>query len=262
MAHQLQRSSLGVKPWPQRSNPCLAAALDRREFSSRDWCGRFAWPHCHSATPCQDFEGHHEGGRLGMQQSRVEKRKESLKGQWQWLARRRRMRGMAIVEEEIPDEGIDSPPAHTLFTVPENWHPRSHFGLDSTPGMASGTSNSGRHQAKKNLTLPAMWRRKFLLNPPEQTRKATEHGATADTTQAQPPSVDGGYLNLIFEVRNLLEDQTFRIVRLEQRLDMFFAAHSRATPKKQCPTCARAYAFPARWRHTVDNDTPTGSEVT
>jgi hypothetical protein len=176
-------------------------------------------------------------------------------------ARRRRMRGMAIVEEEIPDEGIDSPPAHTLFTVPEKWHPRTHFGLDSTPGMASGTSYQGGI-SKEEPYSPCYVEEEV---PPEPTRADTEdneHGATADNTQAQPPSADGGYLNLIFEMRNLLDDQTFRIVRLEQRLDMFFAAHSRATPKKQCPTCARAYAFLARWRHTVDNDTPTGSEVT
>jgi len=165
---------------------------------------------------------------------------------------------MAIVEEVIPDEGIESPPAHTLFTVPENWHPRSHFGLDITPGMASRTSYQGDNR-KEEPYSPCYVEEEA---PPEPTRADTGHGATVDNSQAQPPSVDEGYLNLIFDVRNLLDDQTFRIVRLEQRLDMFFGAHSRATSKKQCPTCARAYAFPARWRHTVDDDTHTGSEVT
>jgi hypothetical protein len=189
------------------------------------------------------------------------KRKADFEKALAVATRRRRMRGMAIVEEVIPDEGMESPPAHTLFMVPENWNPRSHFGLDSTPGMASGTSNHGDNS--KEEPYPPCYVEEEV--PPEPTEAETgdkEHGATADTSQAQPPSVDGGYLNLIFDVRNLLEDQTFRIVRLEQRLDMFFAAHSRATPKKQCPTCARAYAFPARWRHTVDDDTHHGSEVT
>jgi hypothetical protein len=36
---------------------------------------------------------------------------------------------------------------------------------------------------------------------------------------------------------------------MDHRLDMFFAAHSRASTKKQCPTCARPYSFPARWKH-------------
>jgi hypothetical protein len=189
------------------------------------------------------------------------KRKADFEKAMAVAARRRRMRGMAIVEEVIPDEGLESPPEHTLFTVPENWNPRSHFGLDNTPGMASGTRNHGDN-GKEEPYSPCYVEEEA---PPEPTRVDTgdkEHGATADTSQAQPPSADGGYLSLIFDVRNLLEDQVFRIVRLEQRLDMFFAAHSRATPKKQCPTCARAYAFPARWRHTEAVDTHPGSEVT
>jgi hypothetical protein len=99
-------------------------------------------------------------------------------------ARRRRMRGMAIVEEVIPDEGIESPPAHTLFTVPENWHPRSHFGLDSTPGMASGTSYQGDNR-KEEPYSPCYVEEEA---PPEPTRADTGHGATADNSQAQPPS--------------------------------------------------------------------------
>jgi hypothetical protein len=171
------------------------------------------------------------------------------------------MRGRAVVEEVIPDEGLESPPEHTLFTVPDNWNPRSHFGLVSTPGMASGTSNQGDNSIERPYA-PCYVEEEV---PPEPTRGDAgdkAQGATADTSHAQPPSVDGGYLNLIFDMRNLLEDQVFRIVRLEQRLDMFFSVHSRATPKKQCPTCARAYAFPARWRHTPVDDTHPGSEVT
>jgi hypothetical protein len=37
----------------------------------------------------------------------------------------------------------------------------------------------------------------------------------------QPPLVDASYINLIFDMRNLIEDQNFRMARLEQRLDMF-----------------------------------------
>jgi hypothetical protein len=66
----------------------------------------------------------------------------------------------------------------------------------------------------------------------------------------QPPSADWVYLDLVFEIREKLEDQIFRLGRMDQRLDMFFAAHSRASAKKQCPTCARPYSFPARWRHS------------
>lgn len=179
-------------------------------------------------------------------------------------ARRRRERPrtppMAVVEEEIPEGGLESPPEHTLFMVPENWNPRSNFGLVSTPQMASGPRNQGDNSMERPYSTCYVEEEA----PPEPTRGAARYktqGVTAATSPEQPPSVDGGYLNLIFDMRNLLEDQVFRIARLEQRLDMFFAAHSRATPKKQCPTCARAYAFPARWRHTAVDDTHPGSEV-
>jgi len=224
--------------------------------------------------------------------------------------RRRRARGMAIIEEELPTDSIERPPTRTLLSVTTEWHLCTHSVLNSTPGMASGTSSQGDTGEEEPYT-PCYIEEEVPPKPTgadtadkeqgatadnalgmargtgsqddtgneepyspcyieeevppaltEEDRADNARGATADSTSAQPLSVEGGYLNLIFEVRNLLADQTFRIERLEQRLDMFFAAHSRATQKKQCPTCARAYAFPTRWRHTMDNDTPTGSEVT
>jgi hypothetical protein len=45
------------------------------------------------------------------------KHKEVFEKAMAVAARRRRMRGMAIVKEVIPDEGLESPPEHTLFTV-------------------------------------------------------------------------------------------------------------------------------------------------
>ena len=99
--------------------------------------------------------------------------------------------------------------------------------------------------------------------PPEPTKEAAETGrerrwhrtqdaeaATREDCMEQPPAADWGYLNLVFEIRNKLDDQIFRLERMDQWMDMFFAAHSRASAKKQCPTCARTYTFPARWRHS------------
>jgi hypothetical protein len=189
------------------------------------------------------------------------KRKEIFEKAMAVAARRRRMRGMEIVEEVIPDEGLESPPEYTLFTVPENWNPRSCIGMDNTSGMAGGKRNPG--DSGNEVPYPPCYVEEEA--PPEPIRAETgthAPGATADTSPTQPPSLHADYLSLIFDVRNLLEDQVFRIERLEQRIDMFFAAHSRATLKKQCPTCARAYAFPARWRHTEAADTLLGSEVT
>jgi hypothetical protein len=96
------------------------------------------------------------------------------------------------------------------------------------------------------------------------------HQEAAETTptesidshsQEQPFLADLGCLNLIFEVRSLLDDQIFRLTQIDQRLDMLFAAHSRTLPTRQCPTCARAYVFPAGWRQHEDEDKRKGSKV-
>jgi hypothetical protein len=74
------------------------------------------------------------------------KRKENFERAMAMAARRRRERPrmppMVVVEEEIPEGGLESPPEHTLFIVPENWNPRSHFGSVGTPQPAGGTSQS------------------------------------------------------------------------------------------------------------------------
>jgi hypothetical protein len=71
----------------------------------------------------------------------------------------------------------------------------------------------------------------------------------------QTPVVDLRYLSLIFELRHLMDDHAFRLARLDQRLDMLFAAYSRSTPKRQCPTCAQAYSLPAGWRQRKNEAT-------
>jgi hypothetical protein len=189
------------------------------------------------------------------------KRKEVFEKAMAIATRRRRMRGMAIVEEVIPDEGQPSPPDYTLFTVPENWNPRSCIGMDTTSGMARVQRNPGDSENEAPYT-PCYVEEEAPPEPPRNDTGTHAPEGTADTSPTQPPSPHADYLSLLFDVRNLLEDQVFRIERLEQRIDLFFAAHSRATPKKQCPTCARAYVFPARWRHTEAADALLGSEVT
>jgi hypothetical protein len=51
---------------------------------------------------------------------------------------------------------------------------------------------------------------------------------------------------LIFDLRSLVEDLIFRVVCTNQRLDMLLTAHSCASPKQMCPTCAQPYAIPTR----------------
>ena len=85
--------------------------------------------------------------------------------------------------------------------------------------------------------------------PKAKDEDAREENA-ASYSQEQPPAANWDLLNLIFDIRGKMDDQIFRLAQIDQRLDMFFAAHSRATSKKQCPTCAHTYMFPTRWRHS------------
>jgi hypothetical protein len=70
------------------------------------------------------------------------KRKENFERAMAMATRRRRERPrmppMAVVEEEIPAGGLESPPEHTLFFVPEDWNPRSYFGSAGTSRPAGG----------------------------------------------------------------------------------------------------------------------------
>jgi hypothetical protein len=189
------------------------------------------------------------------------KRKETIEKALAVVARRRRMRGRAIVEEEIPGDEQDNPPVFTLFTAPEHRNPRSQLGQDSTIAEASG-SRHHNDGGKEEPYSPCYVKEEPPPEPPRADEGDKRQDAKAEASPEQPPSAAGDYLSLFFEVRHLLEDQVFRTGRLEQRIDMFFAAHSRATLKKQCPTCARPYAFPARWRHTEAADIHMDSKVT
>jgi hypothetical protein len=65
--------------------------------------------------------------------------------------------------------------------------------------------------------------------------------------RSPPPSpqlLHPEHLELIFEMRSLVDDQAFSAMRLSQRLDMLYAAYSKATPRRQCPTCAQPFVFP------------------
>jgi hypothetical protein len=186
-----------------------------------------------------------------------------------------RMPPMAYVEEVIPEDGLESFPEHTLFTVPDNWNPPSEFGSDSKPPPVSILP--GPSATSLEEPYPTCYVEEEI--PPEppmeaalqaHNQQAHTHHEAAETIppvsidshrQEQPLFADSGYLTLIFELRSLLDDQIFRLARIDQRLDLLFAAHSRTLPKRQCPTCAQTYAFPAGWRQHEDEDKRAGSKV-
>ena len=65
-------------------------------------------------------------------------------------------------------------------------------------------------------------------------------------------------LQIIFEVKSLVEDQIFRAVCVSQCLDMLYAAYSSDTPKCQCPTCAQPFAILVRAIEANDDKESTG----
>jgi hypothetical protein len=180
-----------------------------------------------------------------------------------WRKNRPRMPPMVYVEEVVPEGGLPSPPEN-LFMVPENWNPSMSFDSHNTQQPTSNVLDPVTDSTMAPYS-PCFIKEEA---PPEHTTDAEDPGCARHenrTSEAeaiaskdfmgshhseQPPAADWGYLNLVFEIRDKLDDQIFRLGRMDQRLDMFFAAHSRAASKKQCPTCARPYSFPARWRHT------------
>ena len=81
-----------------------------------------------------------------------------------------------------------------------------------------------------------------------------------DEKQPRPPSPPLlllEQLQLIFEVRSLVDDQIFRAVCVSQRLDMLYAAYSNDTPKRQCPTCAQPFAIPVHAEEMKDDKDST-----
>jgi hypothetical protein len=179
------------------------------------------------------------------------------------VARRRRTKPrtppMAYVEEVIPEDGLPSPPRCILFTTPEHWNPSISLGTYSTCQL------DHKEPDPCTATLEQQYSPCYVTEeaPPEPTSEKEGAGREAghgtqnpdeNISQEPPREADWRYLDLILEIRHQLNDQTFRLERLDQRMDMFFGAHSRASAKKQCPTCARPYSFPARWRHTGVQD--------
>ena len=95
--------------------------------------------------------------------------------------------------------------------------------------------------------------------PTREERDSTTRASGNSGGSDQPPGLAIGNLQLIFELRNLMDDQDFHLARMDCRLDMLFAAYSKSSPKRQCPTCAQAYSLRAGW-HQKRNDRPNTSK--
>jgi hypothetical protein len=176
------------------------------------------------------------------------------------LARQRRRRairaavsppGTTVVEDssiQLPEDFSET----KLVTFPDDWDPH-------TRSFRSGTTPRGRTSSDSCVKAPSDPGTETCIIEEEQwkdagaakdTGAAKEAGCLgSDDKQARPPSPPlllPEQLQLIFEVRSLVEDQIFRAVCASQRLDMLYAAYSNDMPKRLCPTCAQPFAIPVR----------------
>jgi hypothetical protein len=177
-------------------------------------------------------------------------------------SRKPRTPPMAYVEEITLEEAMQSypptefgkedkpPPRDTQKDFKAN-SPEDHFPtcfveeetpLDATTGTATQSLNRSEQTSREAMD--------------------SRHQASVDSYGLeQPPFTDLGHLALIFELRSLMDDQVFRLARIDQRLDMLFAAHSKNLPQRQCPTCAQTYVLPAGWRQQGNEKKRTGKTV-
>jgi len=150
--------------------------------------------------------------------------------------------------EEDPD--LELPPDFSeskMFTVPYNWDPPTCFAAAEALPRSTGVPGPCAAQNDEHTTCVV---EEEPPNNPIELQTNTEASGRRETknelqTLPSPPLLHPEHLQLIFEVRSLVDDQLFRAVCVGQRLDMLYAAYSNATPRQQCPTCSQPFAIPA-----------------
>jgi hypothetical protein len=158
-----------------------------------------------------------------------------------------------LVEEDLsitlPADFLES----RMFLVPDDWDPPTCFGRSPSPHTPSILPQP---PIDPNANYPVCIVMEEALDntmgeqTKEHRRAEREQGPSQDAPELErslPPSpqlLHPEHLRLIFEVRSLMDDQAFSAMRLSQRLDMLYAAYSKATPRRQCPTCAQPFVFP------------------
>jgi hypothetical protein len=157
------------------------------------------------------------------------------------LARKRRRQAIRAVNSPpgtvIEEEPSTQPPLdfseQKMVTYPDDWDPlaRAFRSRITPPGSTSSAQAMEGDPGSAQCII--------------EEEQAME--AEPVQNEAQPPSpLPPEQLHLIFDLRSLVEDLILRAVCTSQRLDMLFTAHSCASPKQMCPTCAQPFAIPAR----------------
>jgi hypothetical protein len=157
------------------------------------------------------------------------------------LAKRRRRQASRAVNSP-PSTVIEEGPStqlpldfsnQRLVTYPDDWDPLARVFRIAPP------SSTASEQAMESDPGPAP----CTIEEEQETEvEPVQHEESQCPVDAPPLE----HLPLIFDLRSLVEDLNFRVVCTNQRLDLLLTAHSCASPKQRCPTCAQPYAIPTR----------------
>jgi hypothetical protein len=163
---------------------------------------------------------------------------------------------MAIIEEISLEEAIQHHPslARAEETKPPPEDTRWNLHMATTEDLFPPCIVEEEDPPDDNtgVTVPTG-------QPTREERDSSTRASDNSGGSDQPPGLAIGNFQLIFELRNLMDDQAFRLARMDSRLDMLFAAYSKSSLKRQCPTCAQVYSLPAGWRQKR-NDHPNTSK--
>jgi hypothetical protein len=166
------------------------------------------------------------------------------------LAKRRRRQASRAVNSP-PSTVIEEGPStqlpldfsnQRLVTYPDDWDPLARVFRIAPP------SSTASEQAMESDPCPAP----CTIEEEQETEvEPVQHEESqcpvdAPPWKTSPPPLPPEHLPLIFDLRSLVEDLNFRVVCTNQRLDLLLTAHSCASPKQRCPTCAQPFAIPTR----------------
>jgi hypothetical protein len=147
----------------------------------------------------------------------------------------------------VPEQESTLPPGDTLRGLLteslEDFFPPCIVEEEIPPDSTKGTEEHGHGVAEDNIAGKKEPPPIAINAAQDPETKAPDGGGGTE----QPAPSEISHLPLIFELRSLMDDQVFRLARMDQRLDMLFAAHSKNLPPRQCPTCAQLYSLPAGW---------------
>ena len=142
-----------------------------------------------------------------------------------------------------------------MVTFPDDWDPlaRVFCSRITPPGSTSSEQAMEGDPGSAQCTIEEEQEKEA---EPDQLEES--HGpADAQPRSPSPPPLPPEHLPLIFDLRSLVDDLVFRVVCTNQILDMLLSAHSCASPKQMCPTCAQPYVIPTQApAEQVDKERP------